>query len=148
MKSLFQWLQALLLAQKFCCAVWSKSSHILPPAVCCCRAQEAATVVLPSCWYKCLSPRRGTRGKSTYLAIRRDSHKKTNNVNTSHLLELVKAKAFYSTPTGSKKKIREISGIQIVKGFVLNSEYLRKVMSTSNVNFLFFFQLIAGGKEV
>lgn len=42
---LFLWQQALLLAQKFCCAVQSKSRHILAPAVCDCSTQKVTTLV-------------------------------------------------------------------------------------------------------
>lgn len=61
----------------------------------------------------------------------------------------MKAKAFYPKLTGSRKKIREISRIQIVKGFVLNSEYLTEEGNEYLKCELFIlFQLRTGGKEV
>lgn len=62
---------------------------------------------LPSCWYKCLSLRKDTRGEPTYSAISRDSHTKTKDINTSHLFELAKTQVLCSKLTGPRKKIRE-----------------------------------------
>lgn len=109
MKNLFQWLQALLLAPKFCCAVQSKSSRILSAALGCCSTQEPTAVVRLLADISACPSGKITRGESMYWAIRWDCYRKTKNINPTHLFELVKAKVLSPKLTGPRKEIREIN---------------------------------------
>ena len=87
MADLFQWMQALLLAEKFCCAVKMKSSHVFaqPSAA----AEPRAAIATPCLADMSACPSRTAPEGPTYIAISRDPHRKTENINTSYSSQLI-----------------------------------------------------------
>ena len=102
MADLFQWMQALLLAEKFCCAVKMKSSHVLaqPSAA----AEPRVAIATPRLADMSACPSRTAPEGPTCIAISRDPHRKTENINTSHLFALIKGKEFLSKLSRPRKK--------------------------------------------
>ena len=91
-------MQALLLAQKFCCAVQRKSSHVL--AQLSVAAEPRAAIATPRLADMSACPSRTAPEGPTYIAISRDSHRKTENINTSHLFALIKEKSSFQSLQG------------------------------------------------